>query len=60
MGEIELCFLHAYRFLSIRNIIAPTMTIKMIVTIDIGKKYRSAAEAGSDVGSGVGEGASLA
>jgi hypothetical protein len=50
----------AYRFLSIRMISSPIAMIATIVPIDIGRKYRSAADAGIGVGSAVAAGASLA
>ena len=41
----------AYRFLSIRMITSPMTTIAIMMPIDTGRKYRSAAEAGTGVAS---------
>ena len=46
------------RFLSNRNSNRPTAMIAMIVPIENGRKYRSAAVAGGGVGSAVAAGAS--
>jgi len=52
------CLLLAYRFLIIRKSNSPITIIATIVATDIGKKYKSAADAGCGVGSGVAAGAS--